>query len=110
MADAVATASLIENSGAASPIHCQGINTKKVQFGSLGIAGNYTTGGVQVPYNVSSFFKEIKGMIINPKDGNLFEYDSDTQKIKAKKASDGTELTNGTALNLSDIQFIAVGY
>lgn len=110
MADAVAIAGLLENSGAASPILCQGVSTKKIQFGSLGLAGDYKTGGVPIPSDVSTFFKELKVMILNPKDGYSFEFIPDTQKIKVGDSSEGSELTNGTIINITDIQFIAVGF
>jgi hypothetical protein len=87
MADAVFATDLVQNSGSAGLVYSQGQNPSKLMWGALNTTGEYTTGGIPVPADVTTFYAKGGGsgldqMIFGMKNGYMPEFVKATSKIK----------------------------
>ena len=78
-----------------------------LQCGVFSVDENYATGGLSAA-PISKYFRDIKRIVFDSTDGYNFEYDNSTNKILIHAG--GFEVADGTALSISGISFIAIGY
>ena len=75
--------------------------------GVFAVAENYTTNGLAAT-PISRYFKDVKRILFDNKDGYNFEFDNSENKILIYLG--GFEIADTTTLAISGISFIAIGY
>ena len=76
--------------------------------GVFALDSSYPTGG-EAATEISKYFRDIKRIVFDSKDGYNFEYDNTNNKILVHVG--GFEVVNATDLSgVTGVSFIAIGY
>lgn len=75
--------------------------------GVFTIAEDYAADGITAA-PISKYFKDVKRIFFDSKDGYTYEYDNTEDKILIYLG--GFELTDGFTLAVTGVSFIAIGY